>query len=68
MNRVRSPKHSFRLVFKEKYGAGKLHYSVFPDSPVKKFDTWCCVPTTTIHGFTGIPPHASEPSAPATPG
>lgn len=35
----RSPKHSFRLVFKEQYGAGKLSYAVFPDSPVKKFDT-----------------------------
>ena len=35
----RSPKHSFRLVFKEKYGAGKLHYAVFPDSPVQKFDS-----------------------------
>lgn len=35
----RSLKHSFRLVFKEQYGAGKLHYAMFPDSPVKKFDT-----------------------------
>jgi hypothetical protein len=35
----RSPKHSFRLLFKEQYGAGKLHYAVFPDSPVKKFNT-----------------------------
>jgi CotH kinase protein/Chitobiase/beta-hexosaminidase C-terminal domain len=39
MNRHNSPKHSFRLVFKEKYGAGKLRYALFPDSPVKKFDT-----------------------------
>jgi hypothetical protein len=39
MNRHRSPKHSFRLVFKEKYGAGELHYGLFPDSQVKKFDT-----------------------------
>jgi hypothetical protein len=40
-NRIpeKSPKHSFRLLFKEKYGASKLHYPVFPDSPVKKFDT-----------------------------
>lgn len=38
-NPQRSPKHSFRLVFKEQYGAGKLHYAMFPDSPVKKFDT-----------------------------
>jgi hypothetical protein len=36
---VKSPKHSFRLVFKEKYGATKLHYQIFPDSPLKKFDT-----------------------------
>src|SRR5262245_29634080 len=41
MNRIpnRSPKHSFRLVFKEQYGASKLRYAMFPDSPVKKFDT-----------------------------
>jgi CotH kinase protein len=41
MNRIpaRSPKHSFRLVFRQQYGAGKLHYAVFPDSPVEKFDT-----------------------------
>jgi hypothetical protein len=39
MNRFRSPKHSFRLVFKEKYGPGELHYPLFPESPVKKFDT-----------------------------
>jgi len=40
-NRIpgKSPKHSFRLLFKEKYGPSKLHYQVFPDSPVKKFDT-----------------------------
>ena len=36
---MKSPKHSFRLLFKEKYGASKLHYPVFPDSPVRKFDT-----------------------------
>jgi hypothetical protein len=36
---VKSAKHSFRLLFKEKYGASKLHYPLFPDSPVKKFDT-----------------------------
>lgn len=36
---IKSPKHSFRLLFKEKYGASKLRYPVFPDSPVKKFDT-----------------------------
>jgi len=36
---VKSPKHSFRLFFKEKYGASKLHYPMFPDSTVEKFDT-----------------------------
>src|SRR6185369_8033124 len=40
-NRIpqKSTKHSFRLPFREKYGAAKLHYPVFPDSPLKKFDT-----------------------------
>lgn len=40
-NRIpeKSPKHSFRLFFKEKYGAAKLRYPMFPDSAVKKFDT-----------------------------
>jgi hypothetical protein len=40
-NRIpeKTPKHSLRLFFKEKYGASKLHYPVFSDSPVKKFDT-----------------------------
>src|SRR3954468_16173400 len=33
-NRIpqKSPKHSFRLVFREKYGPGKLQYPIFPDS------------------------------------
>jgi hypothetical protein len=40
-NRIpeKSPKHSLRLLFKQKYGPTKLAYRVFPDSPVKKFDT-----------------------------
>ena len=33
------PKHSFRLFFKGKYGATKLEYPLFPDSPVRSFDT-----------------------------
>jgi hypothetical protein len=33
------PKHSFRLFFKGKYGATKLEYPLFPDSPVETFDT-----------------------------
>lgn len=41
VNRIpnRSPKHAFRLLFREQYGAAKLHYQMFPDSDVKKFDT-----------------------------
>ena len=38
-SRKNPTKHSFRLLFREKYGAAKLHYPVFPDSPLKKFDT-----------------------------
>lgn len=35
----KSPKHSFRLVFKDQYGPGKLKFPLFPDSPVKSFNT-----------------------------
>ncbi len=33
------PKHSFRLFFRDKYGAAKLKYPLFPDSPISEFDT-----------------------------
>ncbi len=33
------PKHSFRLFFRDKYGAAELEYPLFPDSPVEEFDT-----------------------------
>lgn len=33
------PKHSFRLFFKAVYGATKLEYQFFPNSPVVAFDT-----------------------------
>lgn len=33
------PKHSFRLLFRDEYGASKLKYPLFADSPVKEFDT-----------------------------
>jgi len=33
------PKHSFRLFFKDSYGASKLPYQFFADSPVDEFDT-----------------------------
>lgn len=40
-NRVpeKSPKHSFRLVFKDQYGPSKLKFPLFPDSTVKSFNT-----------------------------
>lgn len=36
---VKTPKHSFRLVFKGDYGEEKLRHRVFEDSPVREFDT-----------------------------
>lgn len=33
-----TPKHPFRLIFREKYGTAKLDFPLFPGSPVKKFD------------------------------
>ena len=35
----KTPKHSFRLVFKKSHGPGKFRYRVFPDSNVTEFDT-----------------------------
>ncbi|MBP8302845.1 MAG: CotH kinase family protein [Phycisphaerae bacterium] len=35
---VRTPKHSFRLLFKSAYGPSKLRYDWFPGSPVREFD------------------------------
>jgi hypothetical protein len=34
-----SPKHSFRLVFRKKYGPGKLKFALFGDAGVREFDT-----------------------------
>src|SRR5207237_7003991 len=40
-NRIpeKSPKHSFRVLFKDQYGPGKLKFPVFPDSTVTSFNT-----------------------------
>jgi hypothetical protein len=38
-SRLRTMKHPFRLRFKSAYGADKLRYRFFPDSPVTEFDT-----------------------------
>ncbi|MCA9213621.1 MAG: lamin tail domain-containing protein [Planctomycetales bacterium] len=34
-----SPKHSFRLEFRDEYGPAKLEYPLFPDAPVDRFDS-----------------------------
>jgi len=34
-----SPKHAFRLLFKKKYGSGKLEFPLFGDAGVKEFET-----------------------------
>lgn len=33
-----NPKHGFKLKFKGDYGASKLKYRLFPDSPIEEFD------------------------------
>jgi len=38
------PKHGLRVLFKGIYGDSKLSYDLYPDSPVKEFDT------LTLHG------------------
>ncbi len=43
-SRTASPKHGFRFVFKGQYGPAQLHYRVFPDSPVDRFDTMIARP------------------------
>lgn len=37
---ARTPKHSFRLLFKSGFGASKLDHKLFEDSPVDSFDTF----------------------------
>ncbi len=34
-----TPKHSFRLEFRNEYGPTKLEYPLFPDAPVDRFDS-----------------------------
>jgi hypothetical protein len=46
------PKHSFRLLFKSKYGPGELEYPLFPDSPVQEFDT-LVLRSESDRGFAG---------------
>jgi hypothetical protein len=35
----KTPKHSFRLLFKDRYGPKRLKYPLFPGSPAASFDT-----------------------------
>ena len=55
------PKHSFRLYFREKYGAAKLAYPVFPDSPVETFDV-LVLRAGTHDGYAGAPGRSAEAS------
>lgn len=54
------PKHSFRLFFRNQYGAGKLGHPVFDDSPVQLFDT-LILRAGVDRSFAG---HPGEPGAP----
>jgi hypothetical protein len=48
------PKHSFRLLFKEQYGAGQLQYPLFPGSPVDTFNS-LVLRAGTSESFAGRP-------------
>ncbi len=54
------PKHSFRLFFKQRYGASKLNHALFPDSPLTEFDT-VVLRAGVDRSFAG---HPSTPDAP----
>jgi len=54
------PKHSFRLFFKQQYGASKLNHALFPDSPLTEFDT-VVLRAGVDRSFAG---HPSTPDAP----
>jgi len=47
------PKHGFRVLFKNTYGPGKLDYDLYPDSPVKEFDTLTIHATFNDHWLWG---------------
>ena len=34
-----TPKHSFRIAFRRKFGPGKLRHRLFPDSPMDRYDS-----------------------------
>jgi hypothetical protein len=47
------PKHGLRVLFKNLYGPGKLDYDLYPDSPVKEFDTLTLHATFNDHWLWG---------------
>ncbi len=47
------PKHGMRVLFKNIYGAGKLNYALYPDSPVQEFDTLTLHATFNDHWLWG---------------
>lgn len=47
------PKHGMRVLFKNIYGAGKLKYDLYPDSPVQEFDTLTLHATFNDHWLWG---------------
>jgi hypothetical protein len=47
------PKHGLRVLFKNIYGAGKLKYPLFADSPVQEFDTLTLHATFNDHWSWG---------------
>ena len=53
------PKHAFRLFFRDEYGAAKLKYPLFPDSPVDEFDT-LTLRSGVNRSYAGFPDRENE--------
>ncbi len=53
------PKHPLRLFFRREYGAARLHYPLFPDSPVEEFDT-LVLRSGVNRSYAGYPKRESE--------
>ncbi|MDB6131592.1 MAG: putative secreted protein, partial [Verrucomicrobiales bacterium] len=48
---AKTPKHSFRIGFKDKFGAGKLAYPFYQDSPLQEYNT-LVLDATYNYGWT----------------
>ena len=46
-----TPKHNFRMLFKERYGPSKLNFNMFPGSPVSEFNTLALHGSINDHWF-----------------